>query len=253
MKKNFSILTLIAVTFIVVLIFSGCDKESIEAVETTTTPIEESTTIIANEQRIFEEETIQTTQATAKKTTTTQSPTTPTQKTTVAAVNTDKRQPTGEGKKLTFNKGDNVLGAWIEINGKGFSGLIKNAPMAGIVTSGVVNPWEKEMIGMKIISNDKILSSSTTQATNTTPTTQATTTPPTTSQTRRVTTGVGQSKAFQVGDTVVGWSVTINGKTVEGQLVLYNSPVAGIVTDGVINPWSSEITNQRVITLSDFS
>jgi len=41
-----------------------------------------------------------------------------------------------------------------------------------------------------------------------------------------------------------------NGKTFEGGYGYYirNSPLNGEVTDGAINPWESEITNQTVIT-----
>lgn len=253
MKTRIVPLAIITV-LLVIFTTTGCTKKSVNATEdntttTTNVTIQQQT----EESRIFQEETIATTAQVTQKKTNTKSNTTPTQKktTTVAVTTTDKRQTTGEDKKLTFNKGENVLGAWIEINGKGFSGLIKNAPMGGTITSGVINPWEKEMIGMKIISNDEIFATTTTS----TNAPQTTNTPPsTTSQTRnRVATGVSQSKNFQIGDTVVGWSVSINGKTIEGQVVLYNSPVAGIVTDGVINPWSSEINNQRVITIANFS
>lgn len=240
MKKKFSILTLIAVAFIVVLIFSGCDKKSIEAIETTTTPTEESTTIIADEQRIFEEETIKTSS------------------TTQAAK--DKRTPTGDGKSLTFEKGSTVAGAIIKINNKTFySCIIKNAPINGVVVSGVIWPWDSETKGLKVISNDEIFATTTTSSTTTPPQTTTTTTqvpttqppttqPPTTQPTRtRVPTGVGQTKNFSAGDTVIGWSITIKGNTYEGGVVLYNSPCGGTVTDGVINPWSSEITNQAII------
>lgn len=184
----------------------------------------------------------------------------------------NKRQTTGNGKTVTFKKGSTVLGAWIEINGKSFNDcVIVDAPMDGTITSGVIWPWKSEMKSLKVISNDEILTSSPTTTVPTTtvetimtptttiettsvtvPTTIATTTIPTTTATTisrvRTPTGVSQSKTFQAGDTVVGWKIVINGKTFEGGVVIYNSPLEGTVTDGVINPWSTEITNQTVIS-----
>lgn len=76
-------------------------------------------------------------------------------------------------------------------------------------------------------------------------------TPESTSKKRRILTGKGKSLPFKIGDTVVGWEITIDGTSVNGGVILYNSPVEGILTDGVINPESWDIHNQRVITLDD--
>ena len=63
----------------------------------------------------------------------------------------------------------------------------------------------------------------------------------------RITTGVGKTLSFKAGDTVVGWSIVVDNKTFTGGVVLKNSKYIGTVTDGVINPWAGEITNQKVI------
>ena len=76
-------------------------------------------------------------------------------------------------------------------------------------------------------------------------------TPESTSKKRRILTGKGKSLPFQIGDTVVGWKITIDGGSIEGGIILYNSPIEGILTDGVINPESWDIYDQRVITLDD--
>ena len=66
-------------------------------------------------------------------------------------------------------------------------------------------------------------------------------------------TGVGQSLPFKTGDTVVGWAISINGKCIEGRVVLYNSPTDGIVIDGVVNPDSWDIHDERIITINNFN
>lgn len=240
-----------------------------ETLVETTAETTTETVVETAESRLFEEEIIEATESTTKaKTTTT------TKKTTTATTVANKRQETGNGKTVAFKKGATVLGAWIEINGKGFSDcVIVDAPMDGTITSGVIWPWKSEMKGLKVISNDEILAApspttttpTTTVETTTTPTTTietttttvptttVTTTIPTTTATTisrvRTPTGVGLSNNFQVGDTVVGWKITFsNGKSYEGGVVVYDSPLEGTITDGVINPWSTEITNQTVIS-----
>lgn len=64
-------------------------------------------------------------------------------------------------------------------------------------------------------------------------------------------TGKGKSLPFKAGDTVVGWAISVDGGNIEGRVVLYDSPVDGILTDGVINPDSWDIHDERVITLDD--
>lgn len=143
------------------------------------------------------------------------------------------RQATGVGKTLSFKKGDYVCGAVIKINGKTFlNSYINNAPMDGQVTSGVIKYWKGENKGLIFVSNKEVLEENDEKV--------------------RTPTGVGKTLSFEVGDTIIGWKITINGKTVEGDNILYDSPVSGFITDGVVNPWPSEITNQKVITISDF-
>jgi len=144
------------------------------------------------------------------------------------------RRATGEGKTLSFKKGDYICGAVIKINDKTyFNSYICNAPTNGSVTSGVIKFWKGENKGLTFVSNAEIMEKKIEKV--------------------RTPTGIGKTLAFEIGDTVVGWSVTINGITREGQVVFYNSPVAGIVTDGVVNPLPGEITtDQKVITISDF-
>jgi hypothetical protein len=179
-------------------------------------------------------------------------------KSSTPVISADKRKTTGDGKKLSFNKGDTVLGAAIIINGKTFINcVIKNAPMSGSVTSGVINPWTSEMNGLTVISDSEILSAPTSATSSSTlsssslssSSTPASSSSSTSSTKTRIPTGVGQTKSFQIGDTVVGFTITINGKTFNDPngVVITNAPFAGIVTDGVINPWSTEITNQKVI------
>jgi hypothetical protein len=196
---------------------------------------------------------------------------------TSSVANVDSRRPTGDGKTLSFSKGDTVLGAAILINGKTFTNaVIKNAPMGGSVTSGVISPWASEMNGLTVISNDEILSapvssstpsssssssssstsSSVSSSSSSTPSSSSSSSSSSTSSTKtRTPTGVGQTKDFQVGDTIVGYSITINGRTFSDPngVVIYNAPFGGTVTDGVINPWSTEITNQKVITNDQIS
>lgn len=265
MKK---LLTLVLVT-LAVLLMSSCSSTKVTTAVTTgqtTTTIAEPTiktvvettveTKIIIESRLFKEEIIDDSKSTVKKTIETTETSADT--TTETAV-VDKRQPTGDGGRLPFQIGDTVLGAAIEINGKTFlNRIIKDAPMAGIVVSGAIWPWESEMLGLTIVSNDEILApvstvpAETTTVETTVPTETTTETTATTVEKVRTPTGVGQSLSFQAGDTVVGWSAVINGQTVEDEngvgIVIYNSPYSGVINDGVINPWPDEITNQTVIT-----
>ena len=68
----------------------------------------------------------------------------------------------------------------------------------------------------------------------------------------RIATGKGNfSLPFSAGDTIVGWKIVFsNGKKFEGGTGYFvrNSPLDGEVTDGAINPWEQEITNQTVIS-----
>ena len=285
----------LALIILAVLLMSSCSSTKVTTAvttgQTTTTiaePITETvvetaeptteTVVETAESRLFEEEIIDTTESTTKAKTTT----TTTKKQTTTTTTKDKRLETGNGKRLDFPKGVTVCGATIEINGKTFINcIIKDAPMNGVVVSGVIWPWKSEIKGLKLVNNDEILAPipttttiSPTTTTTTTTTTTATTTTPTTIETTATTiptttaattpttiaittvalirtpTGVGQSLTFQAGDTVVGWKIIINGKTFEGGVVIYNSPLEGTVTDGVINPWSTEITNQTVISIN---
>lgn len=263
-----------------VLLMSSCSSinttTKVTTGQTTSTSTAEPTTETAAvetvESRLFKEEVLpDSTKSTGAKTTAET-----TKKQTTTTTIKDKRLVTGDGKRLDFPKGVTVCGAAIEINGKTFIDcIIKDAPMNGVVISGVIWPWESEIKGLKIISNDEILASvpdtttistttsTTTVATTTTPTTtiETTTTPTTTTITTptttatttvariRIPTGVGQSKTFQAGDTVVGWKITFtNGKSYEGGVVVYDSPFGGTIVDGVINPWPGEITNQTVVS-----
>ncbi len=143
------------------------------------------------------------------------------------------RRATGVGKTLSFKKGDYICGAIIKINGKTFfNSYINNAPMSGKVTSGVIKYWKGENKGLTFVSNKEIMEEKVDKV--------------------RTPTGIGKTLAFEVGDTVTGWKITINGKTVEGDNILYNSPVSGFFTDGVKFPWLSETVGKKVITIDDF-
>lgn len=132
MKKF--LLSILIVTMIVV--FSGCKTERTIKTETETTVIETEAKAISTLKTVIISETTATTSG--------------------------ERRVTGDGGTLTFIKGETVSGVDIEINGKPFTNcVIKNAPMNGTVTTGVVNPWDEEIKGLKVISNDEILGSNT--------------------------------------------------------------------------------------------
>ena len=79
------------------------------------------------------------------------------------------------------------------------------------------------------------------------PTATATVTPtvtPTAIPLPRRETGEGNSLVFSVGEAVYGWKIVLlpSGRTCDGGLCwLPVAPEGGIVTSGVINPWSEEI------------
>lgn len=83
-----------------------------------------------------------------------------------------------------------------------------------------------------------------------TPTTKPTSTPiqPAIRQ-RLKTNDQDRSLIFFAGDTIETRTRIefINGKTFEGKYVVYDSPFDGIVTDGIANPYSYEITDETVI------
>lgn len=140
------------------------------------------------------------------------------------------RKTSGEGKTITFKKGDFVCGSVIKINGKTyFNSYIHNAPQSGTITSGVVNYWRGENKGLTFVTTAQILATRT-----------------------RIPTGSGQWKNFQAGDNAVGIKMIFdNGKTADNGsfgVVVYNSPIGGKVFEGVVNPWSTEIKNQKIIT-----
>lgn len=233
------------------------DETTTSTTETTTETVVETTVeSTLNYYKIDSiESTTETKEPAAKKKTTT--PKSTTTETAVMTIVVNNRQVTGDGQRLEFPKGVTVCGAAVEINGKTFPNcVIKDAPMGGVVISGVIWPWEEEIGNLTVISNDEILApieTTTTISTPTETTTVETTIPTETTASTETTkvrtpTGAGQSLTFQVGDTVVGWNISVNGQTYEGGVVLYNSPYAGTVTDGVINPWTSEITTQTVIS-----
>lgn len=156
MKKLFVLILVVTVIFV-----SSCsESKSANAVDTssqeTTIATEETTetaveTIAESHLNHYKMDSVSETTVTKTKETTTSLDTTET-----AVV--DKRQTTGDGGSLSFQTGDTVMGAAIEINGHTFTNsIIKNAPMGGIVISGVIWPWESEMSGLTIISNDEIL------------------------------------------------------------------------------------------------
>jgi hypothetical protein len=61
------------------------------------------------------------------------------------------RRETGQGNTLAFNPGEMVYGWWIVlVDGRTCDGgncFLTSAPVAGTVTSGVVNPWTTEIVG----------------------------------------------------------------------------------------------------------
>lgn len=258
----------LSLTLVVTLLVSSCnsttkatsavtisDETTISTETTTETVVETTVESTLNYYKIDStESTTETKEPAAKKKTTTPKSTTTETATTTTVDNN--RKVTGDGQRLGFLKGSTVCGAAVEINGKTFINcIIKDAPMDGVVISGVIWPWDSEITGLTLVSNDEILAPVSTPPTETTtaPTipSETTTVPTETTiivEKVRTPTGSGQSLAFEVGDTIVGWSITVNGTTYEGGVVLYNSPYSGTVVDGVVNPWTSEITNQTVIT-----
>lgn len=64
----------------------------------------------------------------------------------------------------------------------------------------------------------------------------------------RITTGVGQSRSFKAGQSACGYKIVFdNGKPYEGGYGVINSPYAGIVTDGVVNPTNTELAKVKII------
>lgn len=62
----------------------------------------------------------------------------------------------------------------------------------------------------------------------------------------RLATGVGRSMPFRSGDAVIGFKIVLdNGKSCEGGCYLPSAPSSGTVTDGVINPWPTEVSNTK--------
>jgi len=275
MKKLFVLSLALVLVTLLVSCNSTKPTNAVETSQETTVAIEETTetvveTTVETSLNYYKLEATVTETTETKETETTTSTTT---ETAVATIVVNNRQTTGDSQRLGFIKGSTVCGAAIEINGHTFTNcVIVNSPMDGVVISGVIWPWDSEITGLILVNNDEILApvaeptatASTPTESTATPTestatpTESTATPtestatPTESTTIvekvRIPTGSGQSLAFEVGDTVVGWSISVNGQTYEGGVVLYNSPYSGIVIDGVINPWTSEITTQTVIS-----
>jgi len=198
----------------------------------------------------------------------------------LATTSTHTRQATGVNGTLSFQAGDTVYGTTIIINGTTYcNGYIVNVSATGTVTNGVINPWATE------IANATELKETTTEwrlcyeayfwpelghkeyfgeyvngvytgnfyyiGYITLPGESLTVTPSPCPNKTRVTTGTGKTLTFTQGDTVVGYKIVLNGKTYKNDgigVVLYNAPTSGTVTNGVINPWPSEITNQKLIT-----
>lgn len=60
--------------------------------------------------------------------------------------------------------------------------------------------------------------------------------------------------SFVQDEAVLGFRITLaNGRVMENtECYLRAAPMAGQVTDGVVNPWGSEILNRRICTDQDF-
>jgi hypothetical protein len=66
----------------------------------------------------------------------------------------------------------------------------------------------------------------------------------------RIPTGKWQKQRFNIGDTIVGYKIEFDNckESFVGEYYIYNSPYAGIVTDGVIHAKWWDITHQTQIT-----
>lgn len=171
---------------------------------------------------------------------------------------TKARQVTGKGKTLSFQKGDTVLGYKIVINGKTYiDKVIKNAPYKGKVTDGVINPWSSEIKGKKVVKNSDITAPTPTPKPTPKPTVTPKPTPkPTVTPTpvpERKETGVNGQKDFKVGESAAGKLIIISINNVSYQYqdsYILNSPYAGTVYNGVVNPWEGEYKSLTKIVIA---
>lgn len=88
--------------------------------------------------------------------TTESAPNTPTPITTPTTINGRERIVTGDGKVLSFSKGDTVVGVLIVTNNKSFENkeknvVLYNAPYSGRIMSGIINPWPGEITNQEVI------------------------------------------------------------------------------------------------------
>lgn len=148
------------------------------------------------------------------------------------------RIATGESQSLAFYQREEIWGGKIElISGAVCDGggcWLPVAPENGVVTSGVINPWDEE-IPDEAQPWDPYLS---------TPSPTATPTPTVTSTPRgRIETGENQSLCFNPGEEIYGWKIKLSSGAVcdGGDCWLPVAPESGIVTSGVINPWPGEV------------
>ena len=111
----------------------------------------------------------------------------------------DTRTETGIGKSLNFKTGETVCGYQLYINGKTyFNQVIKDSPMDGTVTNGVIWPWPQETANMSVVDNNDITGIIINPIPEPTP-------KPIISNHIRFETGRGKSLYFQIGDTVCGY------------------------------------------------
>lgn len=131
------------------------------------------------------------------------------------------RHVTGNGKTRKFAKGDSVAGEVITLRGGKtfYQCYMAKAPSKGKVTSGVINPWNKEVRNLPSCSD-----------------TQSSPGP-------RDPTGKGKWGRFHKGDYVQGFVIEVNGRTYFDCL-MKPAHHKGRVLDGIVNPSRFEMQGE---------
>lgn len=180
--------------------------------------------------------------------------------------------PTGKGLSLPFSSGNSVVGFRLVIGDAvcestpGSTCWLRNAPAAGVVTDGAICLMEEEIPSnpewvpvqptttptatatatATVSPTDTPVATPTVEDTvepTATATATETATPTKTPTPERRVTGDGGSLVFQAGEEVFGWKIMLlpSGRTCDGgNCWLPSAPEGGVVTSGVVNPWSSE-------------
>ena len=172
------------------------------------------------------------------------------------------RIASGANKSVQFFAGEEVWGVSITLNSgatcDGGGCYLRSAPESGEVFTGVVNPWPNEVpsgtqvwVPIPPTATPTATATATTIATATveatvapTATATATVAPTATTTPERRESGPGQTIIFSKGESVVGFTIELlpsHQKCDGGGCYLPVAPEGGIVTSGVVNPWSTEV------------